>query len=287
MSTRQIILLLVTALYFWLCHWFICCKVFAVCYGCGEGQISQVTPAPAIQDDQTVAQIRDPLLFDWTSSKPVTSPGFPEYKDGIIAEMNDDNILEITGEYFSDEPIPDGYDNMGFARAERAKQLFLDKVPDARITTRARVVTEREGVRDDLFKSASFNWIEPVSDDDGEDVARVEEVGDRALIYFPFNSTKKEIDASVDQYLEKLAAQLVASGDNVQLTGHTDKIGSSSANFRLAERRAKVIRDILKKKGVKRSQIKVISKGEEQPTAPNDTPANRRLNRRVEIQVMK
>ena len=131
MSTRQIILLLVTALYFWLCHYFICCKVFAVCYGCSEGRVTQVEPAPTIENNQAVAQIRDPLLFDWTSSKPVTSSEFPAYKDGIVAEMNEDNILEITGEYFSDEPIPDGYDNMGFARAERAKQLFLDKVPDA------------------------------------------------------------------------------------------------------------------------------------------------------------
>ena len=286
MSTRQIILLLVTALYFWLCHWFICCKVFAVCYGCGEGQISQVTPAPAIQDDQTVAQIRDPLLFDWTSSKPVTSPGFPEYKDGIVAEMNDDNILEITGEYFSDEPIPDGYDNMGFARAERAKQLFLDEVPDARITTRARVVTEREGVRDDLFKSATFNWIEPVSDDDGEDVARVEEVGDKALIYFPFNSTNKLADAEIESYLNDVAQRVKKSGEKIRLTGHTDNVGNAAANLTLGQKRADVIKTYLVSRGVASQKIITDSKGSSTPIADNSTDSGRAQNRRTELQII-
>ena len=64
-----------------------------------------------------------------------------------------------------------------------------------------------------------------------------------------------------------------------------DSDGEETSNFTLAERRAKVIRDILRKKGVPRAQIITESKGETEPTAPNDTDTNRRLNRRVEVKL--
>ena len=85
--------------------------------------------------------------------------------------------------------------------------------------------------------------------------------------------------------MEKLATQLKESGQTVILTGHSDDKGEEESNYILAERRAKVIRDVLRKKGVARSQIITKSMGETQPTAPNDTDANRRLNRRVEVKL--
>ena len=110
-------------------------------------------------------------------------------------------------------------------------------------------------------------------------------IQDRVVIHFPYNSTRKEDNQAIDDYLSKLANQLNASGGSVTLTGHTDNVGDSKTNDAFAIRRAKNIRDILIQKGVKRSQITCNSFGERKPVATNDTPQGRYQNRRVEIKV--
>ncbi len=69
------------------------------------------------------------------------------------------------------------------------------------------------------------------------------------------------------------------------ITGHTDFVSDSKTNYQYGLRRAYGIRDILVKKGVKKSQIKCKSFGESKPAATNDTALGRYKNRRVEIRV--
>jgi len=115
--------------------------------------------------------------------------------------------------------------------------------------------------------------------------AHVEELADHALIHFPYNSTRKEDNADIDDYLSRLATQLTASGNTVTLTGHTDNVGDSKTNNAFALRRAKNIRDILIAKGVSKKQIICKSQGEKKPVATNDNPRGRYQNRRVEVRV--
>lgn len=299
MALRQIILLIITAFYFWFCHWFICNKVHTSCYGCEDNAATAIAPVQAEEEkrNQNIAPAKptkppvkqqDPLTFNWESDRPVTSSRFPQFQTNILQKRTKDNILVITGNYFADEKTPANYDNMGLARADKIKELFLEDVPEARIQTRSKLVGERAGVRDDLFRSAVFNWIEPIPEayGDNKDVARVEELEDSALIYFPFNSAQKEVDAKVDKYLTKLVKDAKASGSRIELTGHTDDMGKDRANKRLGKLRAEKIKKILVSKGLNASKIKVISKGESEPTVPNTTDANRRLNRRVEVKIL-
>lgn len=117
------------------------------------------------------------------------------------------------------------------------------------------------------------------------DKVHVEELEDHAVIHFPYNSTRKEDNDAIDEYLSRLARQLVQSGGSVTLTGHTDNVGDGKTNEAFAMRRAKNIRDILLAKGVKRNQITTKSFGERKPVASNDTARGRYKNRRVEIRV--
>lgn len=114
---------------------------------------------------------------------------------------------------------------------------------------------------------------------------QVEELEDHVLIHFPYNSTRKEDNAAIDDYLSRLAQQLRGSQSTVTLIGHTDNVGDSKTNYNFALRRAKNIRDILVTKGVKKQQIICKSQGEKQHIASNDTPQGRYKNRRVEIRV--
>ena len=69
----------------------------------------------------------------------------------------------------------------------------------------------------------------------------------------------------------------------VQITGHTDSVGTKEYNSGLSTRRANAVRDYLVRKGVNPDSIVTLGFGETQPVASNKTPQGRLLNRRGEI----
>lgn len=114
---------------------------------------------------------------------------------------------------------------------------------------------------------------------------QMEEVEDRMVIYFPYNSVRREDNDAIDDYLSRLADYLAGSDRKVSITGHTDFVGEAKDNLRFGLLRAASIRDALVKKGVSKSQISINSHGESKSIATNDTPQGRYKNRRVEIRV--
>lgn len=114
---------------------------------------------------------------------------------------------------------------------------------------------------------------------------QMESVEDRMVIYFPYNSVRREDNDAIDDYLTRLAAYLVGSDRKATITGHTDFVGEAKDNKQFGLLRAASIRDALVKKGVSKSQISIKSYGESKSIATNDTPQGRYKNRRVEIRV--
>lgn len=136
--------------------------------------------------------------------------------------------------------------------------------------------------------AASETVIQPVTEEDytgSIDRVRVEELEDRVIINFPYGATRRVDNEAIDDYLSRLANYLKTSGGSVTISGHTDFVADSKTNYQYGLRRAYGIRDILVKKGVKKSQIKCKSFGESKPVATNDTARGRYKNRRVEIRV--
>jgi outer membrane protein OmpA-like peptidoglycan-associated protein len=86
--------------------------------------------------------------------------------------------------------------------------------------------------------------------------------------------------------LEELYAQTVVTRTIVEIDGHTDADGDAEANRELSRRRALAVRDFLMKRSpvnFPEARFRVVGHGEDAPVAPNDTPANKAKNRRVEI----
>ncbi|MDR0296103.1 MAG: OmpA family protein [Prevotellaceae bacterium] len=71
----------------------------------------------------------------------------------------------------------------------------------------------------------------------------------------------------------------------IELSGHTDNIGSAAHNQKLSEDRAKVVVDYLISKGVDALRLTYKGYGFEQPIATNDTEIGRQENRRTEFKV--
>jgi len=115
------------------------------------------------------------------------------------------------------------------------------------------------------------------------------QIGTRSVlrnIYFDFNkaSFKQE---SYDE-LNKLEAMMARNpGMQIEISGHTDNIGSKSYNKKLSQLRANAVKEYLVNKGVDARRIKSVGYGEERPLASNDDEKEgRELNRRVEFKVL-
>lgn len=67
------------------------------------------------------------------------------------------------------------------------------------------------------------------------------------------------------------------------IEGHTDSVGSASANYALSQRRADAVRDALVSQGVSSSRLRTRAYGADMPASDNSTASGRQMNRRVEI----
>jgi hypothetical protein len=99
-------------------------------------------------------------------------------------------------------------------------------------------------------------------------------------VYFDFNKSEisSQEEDSLQGFLKKIQGKRILS---VNISGHTDEIGSKSYNDALSFQRAKVVAEIIKR-GLE-SSVEIISEsfGKEQPITSE--PNKQHLNRRVEI----
>lgn len=100
-----------------------------------------------------------------------------------------------------------------------------------------------------------------------------------------FDSDKAVLKPEGKAELDKVVREMKEHpSDTVVLHGHTCDLGSAERNMKLGERRAETAKAYLVEQGIDGSRVTTMSHGESQPAVPNDGPANRKLNRRVEIE---
>jgi outer membrane protein OmpA-like peptidoglycan-associated protein len=84
--------------------------------------------------------------------------------------------------------------------------------------------------------------------------------------------------------LQQAAAILQANPKvRVSIEGHTDTKGSAASNLRLSTARAQTVLDVLVSLGVARDRLTSTGFGETRLRVPDDSAANKALNRRVEF----
>lgn len=104
-------------------------------------------------------------------------------------------------------------------------------------------------------------------------------------LYFPRSDYKLPMQSRT--YLDSVAVFILENKNKgLRITGHTDNVGNPGLNITLSEYRVRVISRYLIGKGVPESVIAAIGMGSKSPVRPNDSEENRRLNRRVEVQII-
>lgn len=111
---------------------------------------------------------------------------------------------------------------------------------------------------------------------------RTQNALEQTIFYFDFDVA--EFQPEDRQTLTYHARDLAANPNKrVRLEGHADERGTREYNLALGERRANSIMNYLIVNGASRSQLEVVSYGEERPAATGETEQAYARNRRVEI----
>ncbi|WP_430410972.1 OmpA family protein [Kordia sp.] len=102
--------------------------------------------------------------------------------------------------------------------------------------------------------------------------------------------------SGTDEFTENYSTEIIAISEIIkkitdeytfEISGHTDSVGKKELNLELSQKRAKIVRELLIAEGCKSSQLKAIGYGETRPLASNKTKEGRKMNRRIEILIIK
>ena len=107
-------------------------------------------------------------------------------------------------------------------------------------------------------------------------------------VHFNSEGRKFEFKEGEQQAIDNLC-QLMKEDTSIRIliTGHTDNYGDPRPNLEFyGMKRAEALRDYMVSQGVDAAQIKCESKGQTEPIVPNNSRANRALNRRAHITIL-
>ena len=113
-----------------------------------------------------------------------------------------------------------------------------------------------------------------------------------------FGFDQDSLQADGKQALDTLAEALKSVDvDAIQVTGHTDRLGSKAYNAKLSTRRAQAVKNYLvQMKGIAESKVTAVGMGASQPETPSTDCKGKlshqalvtclRIDRRVDVQVL-
>jgi len=103
-------------------------------------------------------------------------------------------------------------------------------------------------------------------------------------VLFDFDKAVLKPEGKVE--VDKLVAEMKKfAKDTVVIEGHTCDIGADTYNMGLGQRRADAVQKYMVESGIDAARVQTVSFGETKPAVPNDSAANRKLNRRAEFKV--
>ncbi len=104
-------------------------------------------------------------------------------------------------------------------------------------------------------------------------------------VFFDHGSFDLRLESYLE--LERLSELLSAHPDyRIEISGHTDNVGSPENNKVLSQNRAQSVANHLITLGVETARITVMGYGETKPVKKNDTEEGRQMNRRVEFTIL-
>jgi outer membrane protein OmpA-like peptidoglycan-associated protein len=147
--------------------------------------------------------------------------------------------------------------------------------------------TDGGGVADGAEVKAGTNPLDSKDDIAKPTTTIILEKGKKVILRgVNFETNEAILTQDSRDILEIAYSALVANPDvQVEISGHTDSVGSDEYNQALSLRRAQAVRNWLVQRGVRSDRLMTVGKGEKEPIADNNTADGRTENRRIEFYV--
>ncbi|MBU1077110.1 MAG: PorV/PorQ family protein [Spirochaetes bacterium] len=116
---------------------------------------------------------------------------------------------------------------------------------------------------------------------------RGKEVGVQSDVLF--EKEKAEIKKESHVLLDRIISEVKVMEDLrvLIIEGNTDGLSGKSVDLKLSEKRANTVLAYFAEKGINRKKMKAVGLGTDNPIAENETESGRRLNRRVDIVILR
>lgn len=227
---------------------------------------------------------RLPLYFtpQINAEKTIETRGSWWKKISGVFEAHSDMHYLLIGNFYPDNQT----DIVKYPEGERGSYYYIDDVfvRDARDGERLSDPPKKcipPAPKKKIIEKASTAEI-PVVDFE----LNVGDILELRNIFFEFDKaellpeSKEELDMLVDLLYDHPHME-------VELSGHTDNVGSQQYNQKLSEARAKAVVEYLIENNTDKSRLTYKGHGFSKPIASNDTEEGRQKNRRVEFKVIR
>jgi outer membrane protein OmpA-like peptidoglycan-associated protein len=115
-----------------------------------------------------------------------------------------------------------------------------------------------------------------------------EPFNDTLIIKFGFDKSDITPGDDYSAFFEKSRTYMFKNQDSrLNITGHTDAVGSDDYNSSLGLRRAQKVKSYFEGRGVPAEMIIVDSRGENDPVSDNGNASGREKNRRAVVNIIK
>ncbi|RRA98562.1 OmpA family protein [Larkinella rosea] len=103
-----------------------------------------------------------------------------------------------------------------------------------------------------------------------------------------FKQSAYEMEPTSYPELDSLVAIMKRNPEmEIELAGHTDNVGDPKLNVALSQKRVDAVKSYLTNKGIQPARIQTQAYGGSRPIADNSREETKRLNRRVEVRILK
>lgn len=140
-----------------------------------------------------------------------------------------------------------------------------------------------------LYQSLNFNTeTEAFASKESFDVRLkpIQKNMEVALRNLFFETKKYELDTISTTELVKLVNLIKVNSLRIEISGHTDNVGTPVDNQILSQKRAQSVCNYLISKGIKKEMLVFKGYGEAKPIGDNLTEEGKKINRRIEIKIL-
>jgi OOP family OmpA-OmpF porin len=144
--------------------------------------------------------------------------------------------------------------------------------------------SEGESAEKQVAQEKPAERAAPAPDGDMNCASRIGQLARATIVAFDYASAALSPEAAAA--LTALASDVLKCPQaELEISGHSDDIGTVSHNLDWSWRRAEAVAAFLLAAGVPPRRLRIDAFGEMSPRAPNDSDANRAKNRRIELRV--